>query len=50
MKNWIATYTEDYGQTTKTMTVQATTYTQAYLTAAIKLNNTKGLILELNEV
>ena len=50
MKKWIVTYTEDNGQTTKTMPVQATTYTQAYLAVAIKLNNTNGLILEITEV
>ncbi len=50
MKNWIATYTDDYGQTEKTMPVQAETYTQAYYTVDLKIYKSNGIILELNEV
>lgn len=49
MKQWIATYTEDFGQTEKTMPVQAETYTMAFLAVAIKLDKTKGIITNLTE-
>lgn len=49
MKEWIATYTDDYGQTEKTITAQAETYTMAYLAVAIKLDNTNGIITGLKE-
>lgn len=47
MKKWIATYTDDHGQTTKTMPVTAETYTQAYLAVALQI---AGIILELIKV
>lgn len=49
MKDWIATYTEDLGQTEKTMPVSEETYTKAYLAVAVKLDETNGIILELTE-
>ena len=49
MKNWIVTYTDDYGQTEKTMSVHAETYTQAYCTVDFKIYKSNGIILELNE-
>lgn len=50
MKEWIATYTEDFGQTEKTITAQAETYTMAYVDIHLKIYKTNGIILELNEV
>ena len=49
MKEWIATYTEDFDQTRKTMTVQEATYTMAYVAVALVIHKTNGIILELNE-
>lgn len=49
MKKWIATYTADYGETYKTITVSGETYTQAYVNALIKIHDA-GLIKELTEV
>lgn len=46
MKEWIATYTEDGGQTYLTMTVFATTYTQALLAVSLK---TEGAVTRLEE-
>lgn len=47
MKNYIATYTEDNGQTYSTMTVSAQTFTKAYVAVML---NTDGIITELTEV
>lgn len=44
MKEWIAAYTEDGGQTIKKMTVSEETYTKAYLAVSLK---TEGDILSL---
>lgn len=46
LKNWIAVYTNDHGVTTNTSKVSAKNYSQAYISAMMKID---GIIIELME-
>lgn len=49
MKTFMATYTEDFGETYHTVLVSAETFTQAYVSVDITLSK-NGAITELFEV